>query len=127
MDFSKKINELREELGFPNRNTFAKALGIPYAQLYRYEKGEQKPGRKFIERIKKIYPEFNEAFFFDEFKSFTYAAGSKEDYEQQIRKLQADIKRLEEENRILRENLAKIAVITQTLEVSKKIKNKPKS
>lgn len=66
MELSEKINKIRIHLKLSNRNVFAKALGIPYAQLYRYEQGKQKPGRKFIQRIKKLFPEFNEAYLFDE-------------------------------------------------------------
>lgn len=66
MNFGEKLKLFREINGYNTVNSFAVFLGIPNSDLYKYEKNRVNPGRKFIERIKAKFPDFNEAYFFSE-------------------------------------------------------------
>lgn len=57
-----KIDDLREALGYPNKNKFAEFLGVENSVVYTYDRRDSY-GKKFVSFLKERIPNLNEAYF----------------------------------------------------------------
>ncbi len=55
MTFGERITELREEMGFHTRKSFAEKLGIPETTLRNYETNAREPGHTFLKQISDLF------------------------------------------------------------------------
>lgn len=55
MTFGERITELREEIGFHTRKSFAEKLGIPETTLRNYETNAREPGHTFLKQISDLF------------------------------------------------------------------------
>jgi transcriptional regulator with XRE-family HTH domain len=101
---------------FGGVSKLAEALGMSQPNLSRYINGPVEPGRAFFKKLKEVGCSIDWLL-------------SEEDSAQDssppvINNKQAEIDRLEEENRLLRGKLSQITILTQAVEISKKGRRK---
>lgn len=59
------VNELKELRGVrKTQEQFAKELGISKSTYEKYERGEREPSKKFLVRLKELYPDLDINIFF---------------------------------------------------------------
>lgn len=64
MSIGKKINILRKNLNLSVKQ-FAKTMGYSNSAMTKIIYGERQPGRKFLEKLKKKYPNVDMNIFFE--------------------------------------------------------------
>lgn len=121
MTIGEKLKQFCDN-NFQSVATFAKELGIKREQLYPYFNNDVIPGGEFLQKLQKLGCDINWLLSEEEVKHGAVAERSQPyaDYNNKI-------KELEEENRLLRDQLSEIVRLTQAVEIKYKLKKKRKS